>query len=404
MSVNHVICCDGTNNQFGPQNTNVVRLAQSLDRDPSRQRLYYDPGVGTLPEPGAFTALAKWVSKAFGLAFGAGLGWKVQEAYTYLMDSWEPGDRVFLLGFSRGAYTVRVLAGLLHALGLLPRGNPNLVPYVWRLYKAVRSNRPADDAGDGRTGYWDLCDEFRRTFAREVPGGPGDRRFPVHFLGVWDTVSSVGWVWDPDQFPFTARNPGIGIIRHAVSIDERRAFYRQNLMSPMNGQDFREFWFPGVHSDVGGGYPESDGGLWREPFHWILSEAQAAVLGVNPSRLQAVLARTTPSCSPWDDPKHESLHGAWWLAEFFPKLRWSRKWNMRLPHLGLGKHRSIHRGACIHESTLRRIRESAYAPPNLSPAFRQMVQGLKTVPAAIPYDPDGKIPPDPSPCTSPLKP
>ena len=106
MSRNFVICCDGTNNQFGPQNTNVVRLVQALDRDPAKQRLYYDPGVGALPEPRALTRLRKWLAKIYGLAFGAGLTWKVEEAYSYLMNYWEPGDRVFLFGFSRGAYTV----------------------------------------------------------------------------------------------------------------------------------------------------------------------------------------------------------------------------------------------------------------------------------------------------------
>ncbi len=78
---------------------------------------------------------------------------------------------------------------------------------------------------------------------------------------------------------------------------------------------------------------------------------------------------------------------------------------MRLPHLGLGKHRSIHQGgACIHQSTLRRIRDSTYAPPNLSPAFREAVRGLETVPAALPYEPDGELPPGPSPCTPPARP
>src|SRR4051794_41168991 len=111
MPRNLVICCDGTNNQFGPENSNVVRLIQVLDRAPAAQRLYYDPGVGTLPEPGALSWLRKKLSAWYGLAFGAGLAWKVEQSYSFLMDVWEPDDRVFLLGFSRGAYTVRVLAG-----------------------------------------------------------------------------------------------------------------------------------------------------------------------------------------------------------------------------------------------------------------------------------------------------
>src|SRR6267378_2762341 len=150
MSRNLVLCCDGTNNEFGPTNTNVVRLIQVLDRDPTKQRLYYDPGVGTLPEPGVRGKLRSAWSKIKGLGFGAGLTWKVEEAYCYLMEIWQPGDRVFLFGFSRGAYTARVLAGLLHELGLLPRGAANLVPYAYRLFKAIRKGSATD-----KNSYWD---------------------------------------------------------------------------------------------------------------------------------------------------------------------------------------------------------------------------------------------------------
>jgi uncharacterized protein (DUF2235 family) len=387
MSRNLVICCDGTNNQFGPENTNVVRLTQVLDRDSARQRLYYDPGVGTLPEPGVLTALGKKISALFGLAFGTGLSWKVEEAYSYLMDFWEPGNRVFLFGFSRGAYTVRVLAGLLHALGLLPRGNPNLVPYVMRLFKAVRSEPATEEAG-GQSSYWRLCKEFRWTFARPVPGDGQDRRFRVHFLGVWDTVSSVGWVWDPVKFPYTVHNPSIDVVRHAVSVDERRWFFRQNLMERTGGQDFQEMWFPGVHADIGGGYPERDGGLWRGPFAWVLEEAEKAGLLVDRKRLDTVLERTPPSPTPWDDPAHESLTALWWPAEFFPKLRQRPGSRLPVPRLGLGRHRAIRDQALIHWSTLRRIRETAYAPPNFSASFLAKVRGLPAVPAALPFEPE----------------
>jgi len=107
MPKNLVICCDGTNNQFGSNNTNVVRLVQAVERDAVSQHVYYDPGVGTLPEPGWITWVGKAISDIGGLAFGMGLTWKVQEAYCYLMDNWEPGDAVYLFGFSRGAYTAR---------------------------------------------------------------------------------------------------------------------------------------------------------------------------------------------------------------------------------------------------------------------------------------------------------
>jgi uncharacterized protein (DUF2235 family) len=386
MSRNLIICCDGTNNQFGPENTNVVRLVQVLDRSPEKQRLYYDPGVGTLPEPGALTRLPKSISDLFGLAFGVGLTWKVGQAYTYLMESWEPGDRVFLFGFSRGAYTVRVLAGLLHAVGLLPRGNTNLVPYVLRLFAAGRGgSSPRSDNG---SNYWRLCNAFRSTFARAVSDSRDDRRFPVHFLGLWDTVSSVGWVWDLKSFPYTAWNPSVAFVRHAVSVDERRWFFRQNLMEPADGQDLQERWFPGVHGDVGGGYPLKDGGLWRLAFGWILDEAQQAGLLVDDRRLQKVLGKSPESPCPWNDPHHESLKGLWWLAEYFPKMVWRPDLKKRLPDVGRGRHRLIRKGDVMHKSTLLRIRETAdYAPPNLSEAFRQRVKSLGDVPDWLAYEP-----------------
>jgi uncharacterized protein (DUF2235 family) len=386
MARNLVICCDGTSYQFAAENTSVVRLTQVLDQDAVQQRLYYDPGVGTLPEPGVLTSVGQRFSEILGLAFGVGLTRKVEEAYTFLMDNWEPGDRVFLFGFSRGAYTVRVLAGMLHSLGLLPRGNQNLVPYVMRLFKAVRKDEPPEEGG-APSGHWKLCQEFRWTFARPVSPEADDRRFPVHFLGVWDTVSSVGWLWDPAKFPFTAHNPSIAVIRHAVSVDERRAFFRQNLMQPMAGQDFQEWWFPGVHADVGGGYPEADGGLWRVPFEWLLGEATKAGLRVEPQRWQTVLHRTPPPQHPWKEPQHESLTPLWWLAEFFPKLRWYPTLSRRLPTLGLGRRRSIQDQALIHQSTLLRIRETNYAPPNFSKAFLEKIRRLPEVPETLPFEP-----------------
>jgi uncharacterized protein (DUF2235 family) len=382
MPKNLVICCDGTNCQFGPENTNVVRLVQVLDRDPEQQRLYYDPGVGTLPEPNAFTRLQKWFSKVLGLAFGAGLLRKVGEAYAFLMECWEPGDRVFLFGFSRGAYTARVLAGLLHNLGLLPRGNANLIPYILRLNAAVRDIDPAGKDAS----YWDLCEDFRWTFARKTDKDDDERRFPVHFLGLWDTVSSVGWVWDPKRYPFTTKNPSVQVARHAVSVDERRWFFRENRLQRVEGQDLVELWFPGTHSDVSGGYPESYGGLWRVAFGWILDEARAAGLFVDDRRLQRVLTRTPASPTPWDDPQHESLTGLWWLAEYFPKMVWDPVTNTTSPRIGRGRYRTIRDGDVLHKATLRRIREIEYAPPNLSESFRQRVKGLDVVPDSLAYE------------------
>ena len=396
MPRNVIICCDGTNNQFGSNNTNVIRLIQALDRDPSKQRLHYDPGVGTLPEPGFVTKLGKWFSKVRGLAFGAGLSANVEEAYSYLMDYWEPDDRVFLFGFSRGAYSVRVLAGLLYAVGLLPRGNQNLLPYVMRLFKGSRGE-------PNNSEYWKLLNEFRWTFARKV-NGDDQRRFPVYFLGVWDTVSSVGWVWNPTTYRYTRRNPGVDIIRHAISVDERRSFFRQNSFEKAERpgkppQDLKELWFPGVHCDVGGGYPEIEGGLWQSPFLWMMREANDKGLLLDENRLDTILQRR-PETLPywtkniWTDFKHESLDWKWWIPEFLPKLHRGRKqvdgaWkysSYRLPKAGLFRRREIDDGAMIHSTVLQRIRTSPeYSPRNLSQTFLDTVRGLQDVPDDLPY-------------------
>jgi uncharacterized protein (DUF2235 family) len=363
---NLIICCDGTHNQFGSNNTNVVRLVQVLDRDASRQRVFYDAGVGTLPEPVSWGRVKKIWFDLCDLAFATGLPDRVGDAYRYLMNVWQPSDRVFLFGFSRGAYTVRVLAGLLYELGLLPQGAGNLVPYAYRLFKAVRKK-------SGANSYWDICNKFRWTFARPASDGGDDRRFPIHFLGVWDTVSSVGWVWNPIKFPYTAKNPGIKTVRHAVSVDERRAFFRSNLVTAAPNQNVVEAWFPGVHCDVGGGYADSE--LWRVAFEWMLREAVAAGLRTDPDRLERVLG-TLPA-RPWADKIHESLTFAWRCVEWFPKFPYHADTGKHSIYVNLGRHRPIPPGALIHKSVLDRMKETdlGYRPPNIPNDLRNRDNG-----------------------------
>ncbi|HYI13157.1 MAG TPA: DUF2235 domain-containing protein [Thermoanaerobaculia bacterium] len=369
MTKNIVLLCDGTANQFGVSNTNVVRVVQSLVRDDQEQFVYYDPGVGTLPGPGLVTRVGKFLSKVVDLAFATGLDRNVEEAYTYLMNNWEPDDRVYLFGFSRGSYTARVLAALLHHVGLLPRGSENLIPYALRLLRIARKDN------------LNLGDQFRETFAR--PTGRADRRFSVHFVGLWDTVSSIGWFWEPEKFRYTATNPGIAIVRHAIAVDERRAFYRQNRFYPPDGtsQDLQQLWFPGVHSDVGGGYTDSD--LGRCSFDWILDEAVAAGMHVDPARRNVV---APPIAKPWLEKKHNSLGPVWWLLEFFPKIHFNSQKRHKEIRLNLFRSRKLLDGELLHESTLRRLKEDDdYKPAAISRAFRRYVRGLTTIPPAMTY-------------------
>lgn len=382
MPKNIVICCDGTNNQFGICNTNVVRIAELVAQVPERQLCYYDPGVGTLPEQGVFTRIGRTLSRWTALAFATDIKDKVSTAYAHLMDVWQPGDRVFLFGFSRGAYTARLLAAVLHAVGLLPAGNTQLLPYVMRLFGSLRHDSSPD--------YWRVLNSFRNTFARAIPG-QSDARFPVHFLGVWDTVSSVGWIWNRPAYPFTAQLPNVRIVRHAVAIDERRWFFRQNRISPSPTQDAKEFWFAGVHSDIGGGYPEELSGLWRVTFEWMLNEAVAAGLIVDDDRLGHVRDRSRPPERPWAEPQQESLRGWWWFGEFVPKIVYNPETKRRWPALGLGRHRVLQTGAALDQSVLERLRGTSYRPHNLTAAFVNAVDNLPSAPPQCPYAPDGRL-------------
>ena len=135
-SENIVICCDGTGNKFCDRNTNVVKLYSVLDlSDPTSQVAYYHGGLGTLGAPAAITRLLKLWTKTKGLAFGYGLTRDIGDAYNFLMDNYEEGDRVYLFGFSRGAYTVRALSGMLHMLGLIRKGDDNLIAYASDMLK-----------------------------------------------------------------------------------------------------------------------------------------------------------------------------------------------------------------------------------------------------------------------------
>src|SRR5262249_7588883 len=149
------------------------------------------------------------VTKRMGSAFGYGVSRNMSNMYEFLIDNFEWGDHIFLFGFSRGSYTVRALAALIHCCGVLRREHRNLVPYAIELFKreGIRAMRRAD-AGEQEFAL-PVCEDFRQHFSR----------WPrVHFMGLWDTVTSIGSVYNPLKLPFTTRNPGVDRVRHAISI------------------------------------------------------------------------------------------------------------------------------------------------------------------------------------------
>jgi uncharacterized protein (DUF2235 family) len=355
MPKNIVICCDGTGNQFGDHNSNVVKLYSALMIDGKTQIGYYHPGVGTMGAPSARNKVSAAWSMVMGLAFGVGFLANVGDAYRYLMDIYEDGDNVYLFGFSRGAYTVRALAGVLHMFGLLCPGNDGLIPYITRLY----AKRTRDAAGMKNTFH--VADDFKATFCRPCP---------LHFVGVWDTVSSVGWVWSPLKLPYTAQNPDMANGRHAVSIDERRCFFRNNLWgNRLDGQSLKQVWFAGVHSDVGGSYAPSDSGLSQITLEWMLCEAVPLGLLVDPAKADQVLGRVPPAPPVPPNPAQKinvSLKKAWWILEFLPHSYYdfaTKKKRWRIP---LGARRVIPEGSVLHETVREKLKvDPDYKPPNL---------------------------------------
>jgi uncharacterized protein (DUF2235 family) len=267
LSKNIVICLDGTGNQLRASgNTNVLRLFEMLDlSDPSRQVACYDPGVGTFSAAGAWTPWSRRLSRLSGLAFGTGLRTNLGEAYTFLMRHHEPGDRLYIFGFSRGAYAARALAGMIRSLGVMRPGVENLVPYAVALYSRNQEYTPAD---------WKVLDLFSSTFADPAEG---PRQVPIQYLGVWDTVKAAGVLRFGDlHWPFTRALPNVAQIRHAVSIDEKRRPYREYLVSAGHPH-LEEVWFAGVHSDVGGTF-DDDPRLPQISLKWVVDGAVAAGL------------------------------------------------------------------------------------------------------------------------------
>ncbi len=288
---NIVICCDGTGNEFGIKggNSNVVRVFLFLRKsDPSEQVVFYEPGIGTQPRATIHMGLlAAFVA-------GYGLTRNIERAYRFLMENYEWGDRVYLFGFSAGAYTVRALAGMLRMCGLLQKGAENLIPYTTKLYQGAKPDFKA-------------ADKFREAFCRECK---------LHYVGIWDTVKTVGWFpIGRKALPYMAENEDIRYGRHAVSIDEQRRFCRQNLWTYSKANQGREgeleqLWFAGVHSDVGGGYEET--GLSDIALEWVLKGATERVLRALPNWDQALQKNPTM-------PAHNGLWPFFWVMGGGPR-------------------------------------------------------------------------------------
>lgn len=371
MARNIVICCDGTGNKFGRRNTNVLKVCECLDRN-ADQLVYYDPGVGTMGDQRALTTFKRALGRLMGNAIGWGLIENVQEAYDFLAWHHRPGDRVFMFGFSRGAYTVRALAALLHMYGLTGAGTGGLTPYITEMLADDPGDSPAAGATTGGPGHvpsrWEIAASFKKHFGRPIT---------IDFVGVFDTVASVGWLWSPLRLPYTSANKSVLRVRHALSIDERRGFFLPNLYKPAPNDpeslrklsgDVKEVWFPGVHSDVGGGYERAEQGLAQVAFQWMIREAGADGLRIDKARYDRVLGEKYAAPSAAAD-QHWSLTPGWWPLEVIPKVGRRQgsdhRWHATLI-MNLFRRRAIPDGATMHASVGERWKSRPdWRPPNL---------------------------------------
>ena len=351
-SKNIVICCDGTGNQFGDHNSNVIKLFSLLTRNSAKQILYYHPGVGTkgsMEVPTYLGLLAQKINKWHGFAYGYGIINNLANAYHFLMKNYNPGDQVFLFGYSRGAFTVRALCSFIFEFGLLENGNDSLIEYAMSLF--INPN----------LANMKIAKNFKSVFGRECS---------VHFVGVWETVNSVGWFYDPLKIPTSLENEIIKIGRQALSIDERRSFFRPNLWGANCRASLKQVWFAGVHSDIGGGYPYRESGLSNISLKWILAEAQKAGLSVDGKAKEDFFNHNLPDAS---GPIHESLRKLWWIPEYMPQPFTVRVNNHFVNKFGTnrGRSRLIPEGSFIHESVFERkeILANHYNPRNLPKNF-----------------------------------
>lgn len=349
-----IICADGTGNAFGVQESNIWRLYQALDKSDPRQAQIYIEGVGT----------SSWkLVRAIDGATGVGVPSNVRKLYRFLCRHWEPDSTIYMFGFSRGAFTIRSLIGLIDKEGLLPKTMPGpdgqdvtLTEYelaglaaeaqrayrrkrapswTWGRFPTVGIARMVRDVCvwgwrriTGQPRYADVAPETRRQARGDVQ---------IQFVGLFDTVEAFGvpieelraainYVIWPISFPDNILTDKVECMRHALSLDDERTTFHPLRFDVTYEKDkarpdrrIKEVWFAGVHSDVGGGY--DDGALSLCTLNWIITEAQDyAKRKVRPAmNLQAeALERFREMADPIG-PVHDSRAGVGVLYRYEPR-------------------------------------------------------------------------------------
>ena len=401
MSKNIVICSDGTGQSYAGPDSNVLRLYTLASKKAPQQIACYDPGIGTLPLPTGRTRLGRRIRHLEELSFGFGIIDNLAELYAYLMRHYTPGDRIFLFGFSRGAFTVRALAGMLHVCGLLRPDDEHLLQYAAGIYQTsehrIRLQRrlsglpvhqkatrlaPIDHAS--------VDDDARRFKSRLA------QDCTIAFMGIWDTVKAYGWIW-PRSFPALRHNPCVLAVSHAVSLDEQRSNFQMTGWGDRHDR-IKEVWFAGDHSDVGGGHRDKSA-LADATLAWMLGEATHAGLRLDASQrplIDSIVAnsRLAPAAEP-----HDLKRGWFRLLEICPRVELDNNTYLPWRHftcLPSGVRKPGDHTECaplrLHESVRERARsvDSAYDPERLlarAPAT-PCARGKRPI---VVYEPDRKI-------------
>ncbi|PGH11460.1 hypothetical protein AJ79_04835 [Helicocarpus griseus UAMH5409] len=420
-----VLCFDGTGNTLGEGGeTNILKIFRVLDRTKENRS-----GIGTESAPVSFGGVPLnsrssllGSSKVLDMALASSFDQHVLGGYRFLMRRYKPGAKIYLFGFSRGAYTARFLSEMVDYTGLPKADNEELVPLIWKAFWTFRFRSEKKHHTERYNAY-----RFLRT-CRETLCNPVSR---THFLGLFDTVNSVAELKQECEGVPTAR-----IIRHAVSIDERRLKFQPVLISPRIGNrgnwlleknrkdqknkgkdaaddvdsdsddedavDLEEVYFAGDHSDVGGGHELEPAEMWpasHVPLVWMLGEAAKAGLTFNDNRLvwelgsevseplpetienenssrkspviEASLNGVLHNSLDFDDSKNKMLTLFWRLLEILPFKRLhsqpdgSQKLSRRPVRGGLA--RAIPRNSRVHGSVVTRLRKhNDYKPTNLT--------------------------------------
>ncbi|MBF4997541.1 DUF2235 domain-containing protein [Nocardia sp. BSTN01] len=282
-----VVCCDGTwGSESNPTVSNVVKIAESVRSsavtdagDHVGQRVFYVDG------PGSRGYLA---DKLLGGAFGLGLDANLSTMYWQLALNWEPGDEIYVFGFSRGAYTARSLVGMVNRLGLLTADA--MIERTYPEALAIYRQRKVDPDGPDRPEWI----EFRERHC-VYP-------VPITFVGVFDTVGALGvplltsWRY---RFHDVRLSHNVRYARQALAIDERRRMYAPCLWEvtddpeggPFGADRVQQVWFEGVHTDIGGGYADSR--LSDITLRWMVDQARRAGLSFDDERIEQLLSRGT---------------------------------------------------------------------------------------------------------------